>query len=343
MSTANNPEQRARLRAGIVSLIVGAAIMAGKFFAYRLTGSSAIFSDALESIVNVLAAAFAIGSILFAGRPADRDHPYGHGKIEFLSAAFEGGLIAFAAIAIGHQAITSWIRGPELAQLNLGLGLSIVAGIANALLAVYLLRVGRRTNSLILIADGKHVLSDTWTTAGVVIGLVLVGLTGITWLDPLVALIVAALLARTGFRLVRMSARALLDEEDTELLERILEAGENVRSSGIIRLHHLRAIRLGRFVHVDAHVVVPEFWTIEHSHEQTDAFETRLLEHRQIEGEIAIHTDPCRRLYCEACDFPDCPVRRQAFVERPRLTLAEATQQDPPPDRSTIEMASEKG
>jgi cation diffusion facilitator family transporter len=343
MIPTTDPEQRARLRAGIISLVVGTCLMAGKFLAYRLTGSSAIFSDALESIVNVLAAAFAIGSILFAGRPADRGHPYGHGKIEFLSAAFEGGLISFAAIAIGHEAVTAWIRGPELEQINVGLGISAAAGFANALLGLYLLRVGRRTNSMILIADGRHVLADTWTTSGVIIGLILVRITDVVWLDPLVALIVAVLLARTGFRLVRMAARALLDEEDTELLERLLEAGEEVRSPGIIRLHHLRAIRVGRFAHVDAHVVVPEFWSIEHSHDETDAFEARLLDRCQIEGEVAIHTDPCRRLYCEACDLPDCPVRVKGFVERPRLTLDEATQQDPPPDQSTIDMMTKNG
>jgi cation diffusion facilitator family transporter len=333
-----DPANRERLKAGIISLVVGTLLMAGKFLAYRLTGSAAIFSDALESIVNVLAAAFAVGSILFAGRPADRDHPYGHGKIEFLSAAFEGGLISFAAIAIGYEAIGGLLRGPQLQQLDLGLAIIVTAGIGNAFLGLYLLRVGRRTNSLILVADGKHVLSDFWTTLGVVIGLALVRVTGVQWLDPIIALIVAANLARTGFQLVRQSARALLDEEDAELLERILRAGEEVRWPGIIRLHHLRAIRSGRFAHVDAHVIVPEFWTIEHSHEQTDAFETRLLERCRVEGEIAIHTDPCRRLYCSACDLPDCAIRKEEFKDRPHLTLDEATQPDPPENQSTIDV-----
>jgi cation diffusion facilitator family transporter len=230
------------------------------------------------------------------------------------------------------------VQRPALQKLDVGLGISIAAGLANAFLAFYLLRVGRRTNSLILIADGKHVLSDSWTTAGVVVGLTLVYLTGVWWLDPLVALVVAAHLGRTGFHLVREAARALLDEEDSELLERVLQAGEEVRTPGIIRLHHLRAIRAGRFAHVDAHVIVPEFWTIADSHEETDAFEARLLDRCQVEGEIAIHTDPCRRLYCEACDLPDCPIREKEFAGRPRLTLEEATQRDPPPDQSTIEI-----
>jgi cation diffusion facilitator family transporter len=326
------PADNRQLRAGIISLAVGSALMAGKFLAYKMTGSSAVFSDALESIVNVVAAAFVIGSILFAGRPADRGHPYGHGKIEFFSAAFEGGLISFAALAIAYQAVTALLDPPELKQIDLGLGIIACAGVVNALLGFYLLRVGRQTNSLILTADGQHVLSDSWTTVGVLVGLGLVRLTGLGWLDPLVALIVAANLGRTGFRLVRHAARALLDEEDTELLQRLLEAGEEVRFPGIIRIHHLRAIRVGRFAHVDAHLVVPEFWSISHSHEQTDAFAGRLLERCRCDGEIAFHNDPCWRRYCEICDLPDCPVRKEPFRSRPGLTMEEATR----PQETTV-------
>lgn len=327
---------RARLAAGLASLCVGAILMAAKFAAFKMTGSSAIFSDALESIVNVLAAAFAVGSILFAGRPADRGHPYGHGKIEFFSAAFEGGLIAFAAVLIAYKATESLIHSAPVQKVDLGILITVAAGVANMFLGLFLIRAGRKTNSLILTADGQHVLSDFYTTIGVVIGLVLVRLTGIAWLDPLVAYAIAIHLARTGFLMVRHSARALLDEEDSGLLGRILEAGEAVRAPGIIRLHHLRAIRAGRFTHVDAHIVVPEFWSVEEAHERTDAFERRLLDECRIEGEVAFHTDPCRRLFCKVCDLSDCPIRAAAFERRPILTLEEATQPDlapgqPPP------------
>jgi len=321
---------KARLTAGIISFVAGAAIMTVKFVAYRMTGSSAIFSDALESIVNVIAAAFAVGSILFAGRPADRNHPYGHGRIEFFSAAFEGGLIAFASVAVMLMAVESLIRAPELKQINIGLLITAVAGIANAILGWFLIRMGKKTRSLILIADGKHVLSDFWTSAGVVVGLFLVRLTRVHWIDPVIAIIVALSLVRTGFLLVRHAARALLDEEDTELLQRILDAGERARTPGIIRMHHLRAIRIGRFAHVDAHLVVPEFWSVDQAHEAQDAFEKRLLAVHAIEGEVLFHTDPCMRLYCELCDIEACPIRLQPFVSRPTMTLGEATQPDPP-------------
>lgn len=322
---------KARLTAGVVSLAVGSGLMLAKFLAYRLTGSSAILSDALESIINVVAAAFAMGSILFAGRPADRGHPYGHGKIEYFSAAFEGGLISFAAVAIVVKAVEALTKGSHVASIETGLIIIAAAGAVNALLGLFLLRVGKRTNSMILVADGHHVLSDFWTTAGVIVGLILVKVTGQVWLDPLVAIVVALNLARTGFKLVRDAARALLDEEDSELLQKILDSSEKVRLAGIIRIHHLRAIRVGRFAHVDAHLVVPEFWTVQEAHDQQDMFEKRLLEITSIEGEVLFHTDPCWRLYCEVCDLEGCPVRKQAFVRRPVMTLDEATQPDPPP------------
>ena len=152
--------ERARLRAVVLSLVVGAVLLAAKYQAYRLTGSTAILSDALESIVNVVAAVFGLGGIVFAGRPADRNHPYGHGKIEFFSAAFEGGLIAFAAVLIVYEVILSLLRGPDLRALDVGVTIVLGAGLVNLLLGWYLIRAGRKYESITLVADGRHVLAD---------------------------------------------------------------------------------------------------------------------------------------------------------------------------------------
>ena len=323
-AAALDPEERVRLRAGVISLVVGSVLLAVKYAAYQLTGSAAVLSDALESIINVVAASFALGSLMFAGRPADREHPYGHGKIEYFSAVFEGGLISFAAFAIIWYAVVDLLRGPEIKDIEFGAVLTFGAGLANALLGWYLVTIGRRVNSLILVADGQHVLSDFWTSFGVVVGLVLVRLTDLVWLDPVVALVLGANLAWTGLLLVRRAAGGLLDEEDTALLTRILEAFDKTRTPGIIRIHRLRAIRAGRFTHVSAHLVLPEYWTIERSHEVTDAFERRVIDACKIDGEIEFHSDPCRRAFCSACDVPDCPIRRAAFALRPPLTIEEA-------------------
>jgi cation diffusion facilitator family transporter len=320
----SDPQAAVRLRAGVISLVVGTLLLGTKYTAYLLTGSAAVLSDALESIVNVVAAVFALGSLVFAGKPADRDHPYGHGKMEYFSAAFEGGLIAFAAVAIAWYAIEDLLRGPRVSDVEIGALLTFAAGLVNAGLGWYLVSTGRRAQSLVLMADGQHVLSDFWTSLGVVTGLGLVRVTGVSWFDPAVALVLAANLAFTGFRLVRHAAGGLLDEEDTTLLERLVAAFDAQRSHGIIRLHRLRAIRSGRFAHVDAHLIVPEFWTVEHAHDATDAFERRVIEACAIDGEIIFHTDPCGRRICPACDLADCPIRRSPFVERPPLTIDEA-------------------
>ena len=321
---------RWRLSAGLLSLVVGSALLSAKYVAYQLTGSTAILSDAMESIVNVVAAIFALGGLVFAGRPADRNHPYGHGKIEFFSAAFEGGLIAFAAVMIIYQAAISFLHGVEVRALDLGVAITFGAGMINLALGAFLVRTGQRHNSLTLVADGQHVISDFWTSVGVVTGLLLVRLTGVTWLDPVVAAIVGINLAWTGLRLVRHAAGGLLDEEDTALLHKLLGALNASVVPGIIRIHNLRAIRSGRFSHIDAHLVVPEFWSVERAHDAADAFERQVIAAGDIEGEIVFHTDPCRRFYCARCDIADCPIRVEPFRGRPALTVEEIVQPDLP-------------
>lgn len=313
-----------RVRAALLSLLVGIALLGLKYVGYLWTGSTAVLSDALESIINVVAAMFSLGGVAFAGRPADIGHPYGHGKIEYFSAVFEGGLIAFAAFAIGWYAIEDLVRGPEVAAVEIGVLVTLAAGLVNAALGVYLIQVGRTSHSIALVADGQHVLSDFWTSAGVVVGLALVRVTGLAWLDPVTAFVVAVNLARTGAKLVRRAAGGLLDEEDTKLLERLVAAFEATRRPGIIRVHRLRAIRAGRLAHVDAHVIVPEFWTVEHAHEETDAFEARVLEACEIQGGMVLHTDPCWRALCRMCEMPECPVRDAPFETRPPITVEEA-------------------
>jgi cation diffusion facilitator family transporter len=323
-------DTRVRLRAGLISLAVSGVLLAAKYQAYRLTGSTAILSDALESIVNVVAAVFALTALLFAGRPADRNHPYGHGKAEFLSAAFEGGLIAFAALVILYEVVQSLLGEVALRSLDVGLAIVLGAGLVNLALGTYLVRTGRRYDSLTLAADGQHVLADFYTSAGIVVGLGLVHVTGLTWIDPLVAAVVAVNLMWTGVRLIRQASAGLLDEEDPALLGRLLDVLQPHVGKGVIRVHHLRAIRSGREHHVDAHLVVPEFWSVERAHELTEELAERVMKEVGVEGEMTLHTDPCHRIYCAMCDLDDCPIRREAFRVRPPLTLEEAVQPDMP-------------
>ncbi len=305
-----------RLRAALLSLGVACGLLLLKLAAWSWTGSSAILSDALESVTNVAGAAFGLGALLFAVQPADAGHPYGHGKIEFVSAAFEGGLISFAALAsMGYALRDLWI-GPQVEALGLGLGLTALAAVINAGLGGFLVREGRRLGSPALLADGKHVLTDVQTSIGVLVGLGLVAFSGRAWFDPLAALVVAVNLAWIGARIVRDAVGGLLDAVDPELLQRIVQAFEASRRPGVIQLHQPRLIRSGGQTHVDIHLTVPEFWTVEESHHLLRELERDVLGRLALEGDIAVHADPCRRELCFRCELEVCPVRLTRFTGR---------------------------
>ncbi|MCG3135511.1 MAG: Ferrous-iron efflux pump FieF [Planctomycetes bacterium] len=317
------PAERVRVRAAWIALAAGAAILAAKFAAWRMTGSQTIFSDAMESIVNVAAAAIALFAVSFAAQPADADHPYGHGKIEYLTAGFEGGLIAFAGAAIMYEAGAALLAGAAPRELDVGIAVTAAAGVANLLLGMFLLRVGRKHASPALAADGKHVLSDSWTSAGAVTGLVLVRLTGEAWIDAATALVFAAVLLWTGVRLVRHAARGLLDEADPEAIEEVCEALERHREPGVIEVHDLRAITVGAARHVDLHVVVPEYWRVDQAHDAMDRYHARVAAANPA-FDLQFHVDPCERAYCARCDVADCPVRTAPLRQRRPITAATA-------------------
>lgn len=310
-------DRRLRVRAGRISLVVSVVLLAAKFAAYWLTRSQAVFSDAMESIVNVAAAGAALFAISFSARPADADHPYGHGKIEFVTAGFEGGLIAFAGLTIVYEAIRALLDPPEaLPRLEWGLAIVGAAAVANLLLGIFLVRTGRRHASPALLADGHHVISDFWTSAGTIGGLTLVWLTDILWIDAATAVVFACLLFWTGGKLLRQAARGLLDEMNPVLVDEIAAGLEAGRRSGIIDVHDLRAINVGDRSHVDLHVVVPEFWTVDRSHDEMDSFEERVRAARAPRVELQFHVDPCAQAYCARCDLADCAIRRAPFAGR---------------------------
>lgn len=323
------PDDWLARRAAALALVLSIALLALKFWAYRVTHSQAVFSDAMETIVNVVSSGLALVVLNFAHKPADQEHPYGHGKVEFFSAAFEGGLIAFASTMICVGAVHSFIRGPVVEQIGIGVAVTIGSGFINAILGIYLLRTGRRHKSVALEASGSHVLSDFWTALGVVIGLICVHLSGWHWIDPAAALIVGLYLGWTGIQLVRRSIGGLLDAEDRGILEDLRNLIKN-RPVGIIQLHHVRVMRSGRFHHIDAHCVVPEFWDVSEAHERTEEFEAELMRGYTHPGELHLHVDPCRRAYCQVCEVEKCAIRRQDFVARRDLSFEELTHPEEP-------------
>lgn len=316
--------------ASYLSLTVSAVLLLGKFWAFNVTRSQAVFSDAMESIVNVVAAGLAIVVLMIARKPADKEHPYGHGKAEYFSAAFEGGLIAFASLLICVEAVQALLKSQPMYHLSFGVWVVAVAGIINAILGLFLIRMGKTYHSAALESSGHHVLSDFWTSFGVVVGLGAVSLTGWSWIDPVIALVLGLLLSRTGLRLVRRSIGGLMDEEDRSLLNTVFKILGHGQPEGIIQVHHLRVMRSGHYHHIDAHAVVPEFWNVAEAHERTQDFETYFMSQYPYSGELHLHIDPCRRSYCQYCDLSDCPIRVEAFVQHRQLTLEEIINPEEP-------------
>ncbi len=323
-------EQKSRKWAALVSLIVGVVLMLAKFWAHNITNSQAIFSDAMESIVNVVAAGLALFVVYYASKPLDEDHPYGHGKVEYFSSAFEGGLITFAAVLIVVDAIKKLFSGHELTELSLGLVIVCAAGIVNLLLGLFLIRQGKKNGSTALRASGKHVITDFWSSVIIILGLALVMFTGLTWLDSALAFLVGCYLAYEGVKLVRESIGGLMDEEDMGVLEDLSTIFDSVEFRGIIQIHHVRVIRSGWYHHIDAHVVLPEFWEVSTVHEVMQQFEKAVINNYKFGGEMNFHIDPCRRVYCKNCDLANCSVREKPFQEKIPNTVEYLRSQDEP-------------
>jgi cation diffusion facilitator family transporter len=311
-----------RSKASWISLLASIVIFAMKVGAYYLTHSTAVLSDALESTVNVIAAFVALVVLRIVAQPADEDHPYGHGKLEYFSAAFEGGLIFFAALMIIRESVDAIIEHRTSHQLESGILVMALAAVFNLALGIYLKRTGEKERSEALKASGAHVISDVWTSVGVIVGIGLVVVTGLQWIDPVVAIAVALNLAYEGYKIARKSGGSLIDEVDTDVLQELAEALQQNRTAGVIDIHHLKIIRSGRFHHVDAHLVIPEYWNIAHAHTVCDEFEAQVVQDYPFDGEIAFHLDPCKRAYCRECKMADCPIRRTPFEKQEPFTVA---------------------
>ncbi len=300
---------RQRMRAIGLSLLISVALLGAKFYTYHLTHSSAVLSDALESIINVVAAAFAMLSVWLAAQPPDADHPYGHGKIEYFSAGFEGALIIFAAIGIFKTGIDHLLTPRPITNVDIGLGILVAASLVNLLLGLGLIRTGHRTQSMTLIADGQHVLTDVYTSAGVVIALFVVKWTGWLWMDGAIACLLGANILLTGTRLVKHSFAALMDASDTELLDNIATLLETYRQPHWIDVHQLRAWRSGNFVHIDLHLVLPRDYRLSAAHDEAKALERLLIRHFDGNAGVLVHMDPCEDAECEICRQQACRTR----------------------------------
>jgi len=257
-----------------VSIAAALITIALKAAAYFITGSVGLLSDAVESVVNLAGGIMALAMLNVAARPADEDHTYGHSKAEYFSSGVEGGLILVAAVSIAIAAVQRLISPKPLQELGIGLAVSIVASLINLAVALVLLQAGRKHNSITLEASAHHLMTDVWTSAGVLAGVGLVSLTKWNWLDPIVALLVAANIVWTGVRIVQRSVSGLMDvalsEEDLAAVRKILQSYEQQG----IQFHALRSRQAGARKFLSTHVLVPGDWTVHRGHELLDKIES---------------------------------------------------------------------
>jgi cation diffusion facilitator family transporter len=295
----------AELRTVILSLTVGFLLMSLKFIAYYLTQSTAIFSDALENVVNVLTSGFAVYAVLLAHRPADEEHPYGHGKVEFLSAGFEGGMILFAAMLIVFRAGEAIFEHQHPNNILIGIGVTAASTVLCLVTGLILRQRGIASGSITLEADGLHLLSDAITGAAVLAALLVVSLTHLWWIDPVVAVAVGGWLTVQGLILIRRAAAGLMDEQDrgdATLLNEILTShvGPNGVEPRICSYHKLRHRHSGRLHWVEFHIQVPAGLSVEQGHRIATSIEMA-IEWKLGQCSATAHVEPCTAEGCLNC------------------------------------------
>ncbi|MBL0126006.1 MAG: cation transporter [Flavobacteriales bacterium] len=304
------------IRLQTVVLVVGIVLAGVKFVAWRTTHSNTILSDALESIVNVVAGGFALYSLILSAKPRDREHPYGHGKVEFISAGIEGGLVVLAGGLIIWRAIAALLAGQHLHDLDVGILLTGFAGAVNLVMGIALQRRGKRSRSITMEAGGAHLLSDAWSTAAMVVGLILIRITGILWLDQVFAMVFALYIIYTGLRIFRRSVAGIMDEADLDLASSVIARLEDARVPQWVDMHNFRMIKYGPVLHIDCHVTLPWYYTLEQAHSEIATMERLVNDQQAGEVELFIHMDPCIPASCSICRLDECPQRRSPFRER---------------------------
>ncbi len=313
MSTTAN--SKFKIMAGV--LFASFIIMSLKFYAYWLTNSNSILTDALESIINVIAGSFALFSIYFSSMPKDENHPYGHGKIEFLSAGFEGALILIAGFSMIVKGSVELFNSHELTSLNIGTWIAGGAGLANYFIGRYLVKLGKKTSSATFIAEGKHLISDTISSVGLIIGLIIILLTEQYWIDNLLSIIFGGIILFTGFKLSKEAINNLLDEADQEKLESVSKLLNEKRKPEWIDIHNLRVIKYGSMLHVDCHITLPYYLSLTESHDHVSSLERMVKESHEGEIEFFIHADPCiPSLSCTICQLKTCAVREKPAAKK---------------------------
>ena len=293
-----------------------------KFSAYLITHSNAILTDALESIVNVVAGAFGLYSLILAAKPRDESHPYGHGKIEFISASIEGSMILLAGIIIVGKSVFNLFFPQTIQHVESGIVLVSIAGVINFAMGWFMERRGKKANSLTLIAGGKHLQSDGWSTLGLLVGLGLLLIFKFPWIDSAVAILFGLYISYEGYGILRRSVAGIMDEADTELLRSLIDTFEKHREHNWVDIHNLRVIKYGSNLHFDCHLTVPYYFSVKEGHDELEKMESLIHVHHETSDEWFVHIDACvPPAMCTLCIKTDCHERQATFTERTTWNL----------------------
>lgn len=294
---------------------VSIALFAIKVLAWVLTHSVAILTDALESTVNVVAGFIGLYSLYLSAKPKDKEHPYGHGKVEFITSAIEGSLIGTAGLIIIYEAINNLLHPHELKRLDEGIVLILITGAINYFVGYLCKRKGRLQNSPVLIAGGAHLQTDTYSTLGLAVGLALVYFTHINKLDSIVALLFALVVIFTAYKIIRRSLSGIMDEADEELIVQIVGVLNEHRQEDWVDVHNFRVIDYAGFYHIDCHLTVPYYLNLHEAHQVLDRLTDTLKNHFQHRVEFFVHVDGCLPFQCGICNLKDCTKRSAPFQQ----------------------------
>ena len=308
--------------------IIGIVLFVAKLIAWRLTNSDAVFSDAMESIVNIIAAFMGLYSLYLAAKPKDEDHPYGHGKVEFITSAVEGALIIFAGIIIIVQSFDSLLNKNIPGKLDWGMAIIAATALINYLMGYISYKKGIKENSLVLQSSGKHLQSDTITTGGVILSLIIVYFTKLYWLDAVVAMLFGGYIIFVGYKIVRQSLSGIMDEADMEMISRLAKFLEENRKKEWIDLHNTRIQQFGSRLHIDAHLTLPWYFELRQAHNEMEEMIVLIAKNTDRKIEFNIHMDDCKPISCKICQISDCPVRQKDFVKRVTWTAENIVQSD---------------
>lgn len=311
--------QNFRIQLSITALSV--VLFGVKIIAYYYTNSLAILSDALESIVNIIAGFIGLYALYVAAKPKDTDHPYGHGKAEFVSAAVEGTLIVVAGLLIIYQTIQTFFIPNKVQQLDIGLWLVAITAIINFIAGWVCIKIGKKNNSLALVSSGKHLQVDTYSTLAIIIGLLVILVTQLFWLDKLIAFAISIIILYNGYKIIRASLAGIMDEADTALLQKLIVLLNANRKPNWIDLHNLRVIKYGSLLHVDCHLTVPWFLNVHEAHTEIDALTKLIATNFSDSIEFFVHTDGCLDFSCSICIKQDCTKRQNPLQHKVEWTL----------------------